>query len=298
MNMNKNLDGVICPSITITKENGDIDYEAWGRHLDHLVTAGIDGILIFGSIGEFYAFPLDVKEKVTDFAVKRVAGRTNVFIGVGGTNPDEVVELTRYASKAGADAVVAVAPYYFGPSDASAKDYYAMICEATSIPVILYNFPPRTGMDLSPALVAELVKAHPEIVGIKDTVDTISHTRKMIAAVRPVNPDFRVFSGFDEYYTPNRIAGGNGVICGLTNAKPELFHKMNEAYLSGDYATSLECAKKINKLMAIYDTADLFVSAIKGAVKAEEGPISTDIRRPAVQLTEQQFEQIKQLLNV
>ncbi|WEV76168.1 dihydrodipicolinate synthase family protein [Bifidobacterium sp. ESL0800] len=294
--MSKVFDGVYCPSITITKDDGSIDYEMWGRHLDHLAEAGIDGILIFGSIGEFYAFPLSVKEEAADFAIKRVAGRANVLIGVGGTNPDEVKEFSAYASKAGADAVVAVSPYYFGPSNAAAERYFDLVCESSSIPVILYNFPPRTGTDLSPELVAELAAKHPNIVGIKDTVDTISHTRKMIAAVRKVNPEFSVFSGFDEYYTPNRVAGGNGVICGLTNVEPELFVKMNKAYHDEDYPTMLACAKKINKLMAIYDVADLFVSAIKGGVKAKGLPISTGIREPAVQLTQQQYETIQNLL--
>ncbi|MCO6558142.1 MAG: dihydrodipicolinate synthase family protein [Bifidobacterium sp.] len=295
--MTKNFDGVFCPSITITKDDGSIDYEMWGRHLDHLADAGIDGILIFGSIGEFYAFPLDVKEQVTDFAIKRVAGRAKVLIGVGSTNPDEVREFCGYASKAGADAVVAVSPYYFGPTNAGAERYFDLVCEASSVPVILYNFPPRTGTDLSPELVADLVSKHSNIVGIKDTVDTISHTRKMIAAVRKVNPEFSVFSGFDEYYTPNRIAGGNGVICGLTNVEPELFVKMNKAYHAQDYDTMLECAQHINKLMAVYDVADLFVSAIKGGVKAKGLPISTDIREPAIQLTQQQYEAIEELLN-
>ncbi|MDF7663796.1 dihydrodipicolinate synthase family protein [Bifidobacterium sp. ESL0763] len=294
--MSKVFDGVYCPSITITKTDGSIDYELWGRHLDHLVEAGIDGILVFGSIGEFYAFPLDVKKEAADFAIKRVAGRTNVLIGVGGTNPDEVTDFTRFATAAGADAVVAIAPYYFGPTDAAAKRYYAMVCEASGLPVILYNFPARTGMDLSPELVADLAKAHPRIVGIKDTVDTISHTRKMIAAVRAVNPDFSVFSGYDEYYMPNRIAGGNGVICGLTNARPEVFAQMNKAYLAKAYATAIDCARQINHLMAVYDHADLFVSAIKGAVKAEGLPICTDIHEPAVQLTDQQMGEIRNLL--
>lgn len=86
--------------------------------------------------------------------------------------------------------------------------------------MILYNFPARTGTDLSPELVARLASQYPNICGIKDTVDTISHTRKVIRAARAVNPEFTVFSGFDEYYLVNRVSGGNGVLSGLTNVEP------------------------------------------------------------------------------
>ena len=290
------LKGVFCPSITITKDDGSIDYDLWGKHLDHLAEAGMNGVLLFGSIGEFYAYPLAVKEETVEFAVKRVAGRMKVFAGVGGTVLSEVTAFSAFAEKVGADAVVAVSPYYFGPTDATAKEYFAAVADATKLPVILYNFPARTGTDLSPELVAELAKEHSNIVGIKDTVDTISHTRKVIAAVREVNPDFAVFSGFDEYYFVNRISGGNGIITGLTNVEPETFVALHKAYEAGDFATATAAAQRISHLMKVYDAADLFISAIKGGVKVKGLPISTDINGPAVQLSDSQLGNIKALL--
>ncbi|MCI1935614.1 MAG: dihydrodipicolinate synthase family protein [Bifidobacteriaceae bacterium] len=288
--------GVFCPSITITKDDGSIDYELWGRHLDHLATAGINGVLLFGSIGEFYAFPLETKEKAVDFAVKRVAGRMKVFAGVGSTVLSDAVAFTQYAEKAGVDAVVAVSPYYFGPTDDGAKHYFGAIAEATTLPVLLYNFPARTGTDLNPELVADLAREHSNIAGIKDTVDTISHTRKVIVAARKVNPDFAVFSGFDEYYFVNRISGGNGIITGLTNVEPETFVALHKAYESGDFAAATTAAQRISHLMKIYDVADLFVSAIKGGVKLKGLPISTKIQEPAVQLTDEQLHTIESIL--
>lgn len=290
------FEGIYCPSITITHDDGSIDYELWGRHLDHLVEAGINGVLVFGSIGEFYAFDIETKKKAVDFVVRHVSGRIPVLAGVGGTNLDEVLELTRSVEISGVDGVVVVSPYYFGPSSQSAERYFAAVAESTSLPVVLYNFPPRTGSDLTPELVAELAARHANIVGIKDTVDTISHTRKVIAAVRKVNPDFTVFSGFDEYYLVNRVSGGNGVLCGLTNVEPETFSRLHQAYESGDYATAIEAAERISRLMSIYDQADLFISAIKGAVKAKGLPISTLIREPAVQLDDRQAAHIQEIL--
>ena len=291
------FEGVFCPSITITHDDGTIDYELWGRHLDHLADAGINGVLLFGSIGEFYSVSLEDKKSVVDFAVERIAGRMKVFVGVGDTTYDNVLELTRYAQKAGVDAVLAVSPYYFGPTDDAAEKYFGGIADATDLPVVLYNFPARTGTDLSPELVARLAAAHPNICGIKDTVDTISHTRMVIRAVRKVNPEFSVLSGFDEYYLVNRVSGGNGVLCGLTNVEPELFVKLHGAYQAGDFATAIECAERISSLMAVYDACDLFISAIKVAVNIKGLPISTAIFDPAMQASDDQKATIEQLLS-
>ncbi|AKV55548.1 dihydrodipicolinate synthetase [Bifidobacterium actinocoloniiforme DSM 22766] len=290
------FEGVFCPSITVTGDDGSIDYELWGRHLDHLADAGMNGVLLFGSIGEFYAYSLESKQEALAFAVNRVAGRMKVFSGVGGTDMDEVLAFTHYAETVGADAVVAVSPYYFGPSEQTASVYFAQIAQATSLPVLLYNFPPRTGMDLSPELIAQLAADHSNILGLKDTVDTISHTRKVIAAVRKVSPSFSVLSGFDEYYTPNRIAGGNGVLCGLTNVEPETFVRMHAAWQGGDYTTALACARRINALMAVYDQADLFISAIKAAVKIKGLPVSTAIKEPATQIRAEQVRAIEGII--
>ncbi|PJM73326.1 dihydrodipicolinate synthase family protein [Bifidobacterium primatium] len=293
--MTVRFEGIYCPSITITHDDGTLDLELWGEHLDHLIEAGIDGVLVFGSIGEFFAFPLEEKKRAVEFAVRHVAGRISVLVGIGDTNIDNVTDFAKFCERTGADALVAVSPYYFGPDDAAAERYFATVSEATDLPVILYNFPARTGNDLSPQLVAQLQKRHPTIVGIKDTVDTISHTRKVINAVKPTNPDFSVLSGYDEYYLVNRVSGGNGVLCGLTNVEPETFVAMHRAYQAGDYATAVKAAQRISHLMAIYDCADLFISAIKGAVKAKGLPISTLVREPAVQLTDEQYETIRQL---
>lgn len=288
--------GIFCPSITITDDEGKIDYDLWGKHLDHLADAGVNGVLLFGSIGEFYSVSLADKEAALEFAVKRVGERMKVFAGVGDTTYANVIEFTKFAEKAGADAVLAVSPYYFGPSPLTAENYFGGIAEATKLPVILYNFPARTGTDLTPELVASLAAKHPNICGIKDTVDTISHTRKVIRAARAVNPDFTVFSGFDEYYLVNRVSGGNGVLCGLTNVEPETFVKMHAAFEEGDFATAVACAERISKLMAVYDVCDLFVSAIKAAVKVKGLPISTKIFEPAVQATEANEAAIAELL--
>lgn len=290
------LDGIYCPSITITKEDGMFDFDAWGAHLEHLMQAGINGVLLFGSIGEFYAYSVEEKIEALSHAISVIDGRMDVLFGIGSTDIEESKALMKAAKEQGATAVVSIPPYYFGPSPKTCVRYYKELAKAADIPIVLYNFPLRTGMDLSPELVRDIVKEVPSVVGIKDTVDCASHTRLMVKVVREVAPAFSVLSGFDEYYMTNRISGGNGILSGLTNVEPELFAKMNAAYVEGDMDSAVASAKRISYLMSIYGISDLFISAIKGGVKCKGLDISTRINEPAQQLSSVEFDQIRELL--
>jgi len=290
------IKGVYTPVITILTEEGNIDFPNMSKHIDHLVSAGINGLLFFGSLGEFYACSVEEKKKLIDLAVKVVDHRTQIIIGVGSTRIEEVLELAHYAKKAGADAINIVAPFYFGPTEDAAIQYFGKIAEQVAFPIQLYNFPARVGADLTPYVVRTLAERYPNIIGIKDTVYTISHTRKLIAAVKAVRPDFSVVSGFDEYYLVNRAAGGDGVLCGLTNVVPELFVQYHQAYENKDFITTEICAKKISKLMGLYDVTPLFVVAIKAAVKAQGLDISTCTRAPGLPITEEQYKTVINIL--
>ena len=290
------LKGVYSPVITIMTDEGKIDLPNMEKHIEHLVSAGINGLLIFGSIGEFYAFSKEEKKQLLELAVKVVNHRAQVIMGVGGTSLRDVLELADYAAQAGADAVNIVAPFYFGPTEEAAIAYYSEIASRISLPIQLYNFPARVGTDLTPAVIRTLAAKYPNIIGVKDTVDNISHTRQVIAAVREVRPDFSVLSGFDEYYLVNRISGGDGVLCGLTNVVPELFVQYHKAYESKDFAATEICARKISRLMRLYAVTGLFVTAIKAAVNAQGLAISTFTHAPGLPLTDAEYAEVQALL--
>ena len=293
----KKIAGVNSPVITIMDDTGKIDKQAMAQHIDHLAASGLNGLLILGSLGEFYSFSLAEKKELVDLAVAAAKGRTQIIVGVGSTSLEDTLELAHYAEKAGADALNVVSPYYFAPSEDAMIEYFGRIAEAVKLPIQLYNFPARVGSDITPRVLTALAEKHENIVSIKDTVDNISHTRMLIRAVKAVRPDFTVLSGFDEYYLVNRVSGGDGVLCGLTNVVPELFVKYHGAYEAGDFAITTACARKISRLMAIYSMTDLFVVAVKAAVKATSGlKMSTFTRMPGLPLQEEEYERICQLL--
>ena len=287
--------GVYCPSITPLRSDGSIDFPAWEAHLERLISGGISGVLIFGSIGEFYALSMEQKKQAIEFVGRVVKGRMQFLIGSGSTKIAEAKELNAYGHEHGADAAVVVSPYYFGPSDALATKYFTELAEASELPIMLYNFPDRTGNDLSPELISTIAAAHPNIVGVKDTVDSAAHTRRVI---RDAPDDFSVLSGFDEYYLPNRIAGGQGVLCGLTNVVPEIFGAMHRAYESGDVAAAAQYAGKIAALMSVYEVGDHFIHTIKHAVCYASGAdFSTATHEPYIELTTAQQEEIARLID-
>jgi len=291
------IKGIYCPAITIFNDTGDIDYDLWGKHLDHLADAGINGALIFGSIGEFYALPIEEREQAVQFAADRLRDRDiQVLAGVGDTAFKNVERMVKAAEKADVDAIVAICPYYFGPTDQTALTYYKDIAQCTDMPIVIYNFPDRTGMDINPSLAAKIVKEVPTIIGMKDTVDSASHTRHVIQSVKAVRSNVGILSGYDEYYLPTRIVGGDGVLCGLVNVEPEAFVAMHRAYEAGDYTTAVVKAKRIAHLMQVYDVCDLFISAVKCGVRVKGLPISTYIQKPARQVTQAEYEQVKRII--
>ncbi|SUT96160.1 dihydrodipicolinate synthase family protein [Actinobacillus lignieresii] len=289
--------GINSPVITIMTDEGKIDYPNMEKHINRLINAGLDGLLFFGSIGEFYSISLSEKKEFIDWVVKLVNKRTQVIIGVGDTSIDNVIELSQYSEKTGADAIIVISPYYFPLSNQAAIDYFGKIAESTSLPIMLYNFPERTNSDLNPDIVCELAKKYPNIAGIKDTVDNISHTRHLCQKIKPIRPDFGILSGFDEYYISNRISGGDGVLCGLTNVVPEEFVKLHKAFEEKDFITLEKVAKKISHMMQLYQITPLFTTGIKVAVKIVSGiDMSIYTKVPSVLLTQKQFDQIKIIL--
>ena len=291
------IKGIITPTITVFDQNQKIDFKATEEHIEKLIEAGVNGILFLGSIGEFFAMTSAEKKKLISFAVKTVNKRVPVLVGTGGTAAEDVIELSNFAGAEGADGAAVITPYFFQFNQQTLYNYYSHIAQNVDLDLYIYNFPARSGVNISPETVLELARDYDNIVGIKDTMDTISHTRELIQRVKiPLKRDFAVYSGFDEYFLPNLLNGGDGLIGGLSNVAPGLFADFYSYYQKGDFNKIKELANKINLMMDIYSISDPFFPAIKKAVSLSGSNLNAVCKEPVGLLTDEQIMNIKKIL--
>jgi len=286
--------GIFSPIVTAFRKDS-IDWDAQGLLVERLINAGVDGILFCGSIGEFQSMTFEERALLFRWAVMKVNGRTKVLAGTGGTCVAEVVSLTQRALEYGVDGAVVISPYYFKLEEADLLRFYKTVA-SVGLPILLYNFPDRTNISLSSDLVKRLADTCPAIVGIKDTVDCISHTREIISAVKPFHPDFSILSGYDEYLVPNVLAGGDGILTGMTNVDPVLFVNLWHALQQDDLPQIKILQSRVNGLMPLYGMGSPFVAAIKQAVSLLVTDVSPMLREPFVQVDESQKLRITRLL--
>lgn len=288
----------ITPAVTAMDEHGHIDMEANGRIYDYLIENGMDGILLLGSIGEFFAIPTEEKRKLLRDAIRRIDHRVTVYAGTNEMNLEACIALSNDAIDAGADAAMVISPYYFNLPESAILNFYDTLAERVHGPVMLYNFPARTGYSLSPSLVRELALRHENITGIKDTVGDMAHTRALIQAVKPVRPDFLIYSGFDEFFGHNVLSGGDGCIAGLSNFAPEVASAYADAARRGDLEGMAAGQRKVDALMAIYDVAPQFVPVIKKAMELRGVGLAPFCAPPMLPATEEETAKVREILRL
>ena len=286
----------ITPVVTALDRQGHVDVEANLRIYDFLIENGMDGILIFGSIGEFFAIPMEEKRELLKKAIAHIKGRVTVYAGTCHMELDQCVEFSNYALELGADGVMVISPYYFSLPDSGILNFYDRLAEGINGDLLLYNFPDRTGHDLSADLIYDLVSRHENIVGIKDTVSTMGHTRGIIQKVKKDYPNFQVFSGFDEFFGHNVLSGGDGCVAGLSNFAPEVASAYARAARADDLAGMVQCQQKVDSLMAIYDVAPQFIPIIKKAMVLRSIEMEPVCTQPLLEATQEETEKIREIL--
>lgn len=166
----------LTPVVTVFENDGITpSWEETTKIHDFLIENGMDGLVLMGSTGEFFSMSMETQKAYIDFAAKTLTGRTRIFIGTTRMNLAETIELTNYSVSKGLNEVMIVSPYYFRLPETSLEEWYSQIAEHTDARIFLYNFPDRTGHDLTPELVVKLAQKYPNIVGIKDTVTPMNH---------------------------------------------------------------------------------------------------------------------------
>lgn len=287
----------ITPAVTPLLPDGEIDLASSRNLYEHLISGGVDGILILGSIGEFFGLRMEQKKALVRCAAEAVRGRCRLLVGTTSMVYGEIVELSNYALAQGADAVVIIPPYYFHFTDESVFAYYDMLAKEIGGPVYLYNFPERTGYGIDPQVVRRLALAHGNIAGIKDTIGGVDHTRELVKQVKSVRPDFEIYSGFDDNFVHNVLCGGNGCISGISNLYPELTTAWTAAVRKGDFQKAAEYQQVIDQLMDIYAVGKPFVPFIKAALVRKGIIAHAAATKPMPEPTPEQLERLDEIMD-
>jgi 4-hydroxy-tetrahydrodipicolinate synthase len=289
--------GIIPPVSTILHHDEQIDKNGMGNLIDFLIHSKVDGLFFLGSGGEFSQMSVELRKEVAEFAIQYVNGRVPVLIGTGCPSTKETVSLSLHAKENGADGIVVVNPYYSHLSEDNLFQHYAEIAQNVDIPILLYNYPELTGQDLSPEFVLKLVETHPNVIGIKDTVVAMSHTRELILKVKQRHPGFAVFSGYDDHLLNTLSLGGDGSIPATSNFAPELSVGIYHAFKQGNYEKAIELHRKLAFLPLLYKLDTPFVGVVKEAICLRGIEVSTAVLAPARTLCDEKKEKVKSLLN-
>ena len=222
-----------------------IDYEALGRLIEFQIEGGINAIVVMGTTGENATIEPEDQKEVIRFTVEKVNHRVPVIAGTGTNNTEHVLHNTKNACEVGADAILVVTPYYNKATQNGLYTHFKTIADASTVPVILYNVPGRTGCALQPKTVAKLAE-HPNIVGLKEATGNMS---QMVELMHLCGDKIDIYSGEDALTVPMMAMGGAGTISVLSNVLPKESVAMTDACIAGDYKTAAAMQCKLLPLI-------------------------------------------------
>ncbi|MCO6186613.1 4-hydroxy-tetrahydrodipicolinate synthase [Rhizobium sp. L1K21] len=231
--------------VTPFDESGAVDEKAFVDHVNWQIAEGSSGLVPVGTTGESPTLSHDEHKRVVELCIETAAGRVPVIAGAGSNNTREAIDLATHAEKAGADAVLVVTPYYNKPTQKGLIAHFAAIAEAITIPIIIYNIPPRSVIDMSVETMATLVRTHKNIIGVKDATGKLERVSEQRAAC---GKDFVQLSGEDATALGFNAHGGVGCISVTANVAPRLCAEFQALTAKGDYAAALEYQDRLMPL--------------------------------------------------
>ncbi|SFL59717.1 dihydrodipicolinate synthase family protein [Pelosinus propionicus] len=276
----------ISPILTSINADGTVDYETMHKLYDTLINAGIDGILVGGSSGEFYAFTYEeIKEFILD-AISYIGNRAIVMAGTGRMAYKETVDLSNLALAAGATSVLVVGPYYSACNQEDVFNYYDNLLTDVNGPLYIYNYEDRTGYDVTVDTFLRLLAKHKHLEGMKDTHAMLRHTQKYIQLVKSKYPDFIVYTGYDNNCIPSVISGGDGCIGALSNVYPSLCAEVVESLRKEDLNQIVKSQRSIDEKMRFYEVYTPFNPVMKWAMAELGLGMQENCKAPLTALTE------------
>jgi len=261
-------------------QDGALDEDGFRRLVERQIEGGVHGLVPVGTTGETATLTVEEHRRVTELCIETARGRAPVIAGCGGNSTAEVIELLRHAKAVGADGALVVTPYYNRPSQEGLYRHYAALNEAVQIPILIYNVPSRTGVDIANDTVARLARL-PNIVGIKDATGDMSRPSLMRL---DCGEDFILLSGDDPSALAYVAHGGHGVISVTSNVAPEVCAVQMKAAMGADFAGALYWQDRLIRLHKA-----LFLDASPGPTKfalAQLGLCSPEVRLPLAECAE------------
>lgn len=279
------IHGLLAAMITPCTPRGGLDPEATRRHVDRLVSAGVDGLFIGGTNGEAPLLTHRERSRLAELVVAAAAGRVPVIVQTGAASTREAVALSRHARRIGADAVAVVTPWYYRLGDEALVRHYLRVAAAVpDLPVFLYNIPQNTGNPLSVEAILRIAERAPNVAGVKDSTGDLARIVELlgVAAGR-----LSVFVGSDALVLPALDAGAHGSVSGNANVFPELFVALFAAHRAGDRAGARRADELIQQVRRILRDGDL---ALFKAILARRGHAVGRVRPPLPEVTDSDVE--------
>lgn len=268
----KSLDGTHVAMITPFDHDNQIDEEKYRNFIDFLIDQGVDGIVAAGTTGESATMSHDEHQKVIDIMVDQADGRVTTIAGAGSNATSEALDLVKYVEDAGADAALVITPYYNKPQQSGLYDHYKILDEATSVPIIAYNVPSRTGVDLSVDTIIKLAQLD-DIVAIKEANPDLNKLAEVFNHLkREEIDDFTVLSGNDSLTLPMISQGARGVISVVANVLPSKMSEMVNSALNNNYEHARELSNYLFDLMDV-----LFIEASPAPTKRTLNLMGMDV---------------------
>lgn len=254
------IKGVIVPIITVIDQDEKIDEVGMRKQVDFCIEGGLQGILAYGSNGEFYQIEEEEMYRGFEIIMDQAAGRVPVYFGIGAINTKKCIRLAQYAASHGAAGVSVLQPMFLKPTQDELYQHFKAIADSIpDTPVLLYNNPGRVGYGLSADFVTKIAHEVDNIVGMKDTSGDITLTEECIRRNRDI--DFKVFGGKDTLLFASMCVGAVGGVCTAGNFMPGLIEDVYQKFIAGDFEGSREAQFKLNPVRLSMDGASFPVAA-------------------------------------
>ena len=286
-------EGVWVPIATAFDADENVDITGLQELVQYIVQAGVDGLILAGTTGEFYALDEQDRKVIYEAVLGQVKSRVPVYSGTGAVTTRKALKLIEQAESSGIDGLLVITPFYISPSQEDLLSYYSTVAKATSLPIIIYSNPGRTGgIYPAPSIVAELSEQR-NIVGIKDSSGDLALTAEYIDIID--SSRFAVLMGQDKLFFQGLIQGCSGLVAATANIAPKLLVDLWNAYRSKDWETCLELQKKVTlirkgfELLPFPVAAKVMIEMIGIKVGSPRGPLGS---RPISSVERRKLESI------